>query len=445
MLQDLLIPLFKQLHDQNIMYCVCGNYENLPYETSHDVDIWVENVSEVEAIMKSIAQRVGLKLYLHNRTANGCNIFFAKVNYDRIEFFRIDLLKECAWKSVFPIVKADTISDSLTLYRDFFIAGPEAEAAMHLLYPLLNLKIVKPKYRRKLYSFRNNPHFIKIIRKVLGGSLTNEVVKHIECQDWSAIEGFARKVRLKAMLYGLRTLNSNRLRILLLALKSNICRLLHPSGLTVAFIGPDGCGKSTIMTKLIGDHLGWFIKSKYFYWRPFLLPRIRRLIPFIKERDETNVQQRHLNTKQTTIGLIVSVLKLAYYVLDYVIGRLKYQSSCAKGGLVIFDRYYHDLLVYPERFGLSLSQRIITLFSWLVPKPDLFFYLDVSPRILLRRKEELPLDEMTRQVNAYRDLSAGYLSNVHMIDATMSIDEICRKIKEICINYMAQRNEKGFA
>lgn len=436
-LKYLLDPFFDVLNKEAISYCVCGNYEDLPDYTSHDVDIWASDIDRAEELLFSVAAEAGFVLYLKNTTGNGSNCFFYKLHEEKIEFVRIDLLRECAWRSVIPLVKAKVIGERRMQYKNFFVAHPSVEAAMHLLYPLLSFKIVKDKYKNKLHSFRDDPLFQKVILETLGNKLGNRIIGALGNQNWKTIENLSNKVRLRLILFGLKNFDLERFVICLSTLKSFLHRIVRPAGLKVVFIGPDGCGKTTMLEKLLPELSDAFLKFKTFYWRPFLLPPIRNLIPLYKGSKDIELSERAARVEKC--NRLVSTCKLFYYCIDYILGRIKYQLTWSKGGLVCFDRYYHDLLVYPERFNVTVPTKLVKLFSICVPKPDLFFYLDVPVEILLKRRVELPQQEMERQVHAYRALFANQLPNSFNINGTQTVNDICREIIEICLSHMAKR------
>jgi thymidylate kinase len=444
-LKDLLVPFFSELDRQGLPYCVCGNYEELPERTSHDVDIWAEDTDRVEGVLFRVAKEAGFTRYLYHKTSNGSNNFFYITQGDSFEFTRIDLLKECAWRSFIPIVKADQIKKRRLRYKNFYIVAPQVEACMHLLYPLATNGRVKDKYRDKIYSFRDDAEFQALLAESLGRTAAKDILCRIRRTDWDGIEKDASSYRTALFRRMACGDNVERLSYAYQFLKTNFGRVLQPAGLFAVFIGPDGCGKTTIVNQLSASLSRALLpgKIKRFYWRPFLLPRLRRLVPFASEpadRESPSPRSRKLNLSPKSKA--VYLIKYLYYSADFMLGRLKYQAAWSRGGGVFFDRYYYDHMVYPQRFGFVVPKGVMRFLKNFVPEPDLVFYLWAPSASLLDRKMELPLEEVTRQTQEYHRL-ADELPNFHVVDSSSPLHETERRIIKACLDRMAERLDKG--
>lgn len=441
----LLKTLFAELERSGPPYCVCGNYEGLPEYTSHDVDVWTSDVKAFEKILYASAERCGLTLYLCNRLANGSNNFFYKT-YPKMEFVHIDVLSECAWASFVPIVRSARIGEGRVKYRGFHVAEPVVETAMHLLYPLLHSGKVKDKYREKIYSFRENPRFALILEEAVGRDGAGDLRAKISRKDWKGIEKYAGLYRLQTILNALIRDNVRVAKAFLSFAWTNVVRLFSPAGLFIVVMGPDGCGKTTLSTRLLEKFSDCFTSGKLrkFYWRPFLLPRIAELSPFRKKGKPKNgpedVGLRTVN--MSPMARLAYLLKFLYYWADFVAGRVRYQSAWSRGGLVFFDRYYYDHMVYPERFGFSVPKPIMRALGRLIPDPDLKFYLHAPPKRLLERKQELPAAEIIRQQEEYKRIISS-LEGGHVIDTSRTIEETEQEMIAICASFMAERIKRG--
>lgn len=441
-LSSILVPFFNTLEKEKLPYCVCGNYERLPEFTSHDVDIWVENAEKAERLLRSIAKRQGFKVHLNYRTGVGTCIFLHKFMDDgNVVFIRIDLMSQCAWLAAFPLVRARDIEKNRKKFRIFYIPDPPVEASMQLLYPLISGGKVKDKYKARIFTWRNHPTFINVLNQAVGRKQTDKLIKQIEAKDWGAIEKNVRKLRLSIIWRFVRTINVKQILGLLNAFKCYISRFIHPKGVFVAFIGPDGTGKTTLCKKIPVILQRAFLpgRSIRFYWRPMLLPPLRRFLSIfrIKTRDEFTTN----NDAKSPHNLFISVICFIYYWLDFVIGQVKFRSVWANGGIVCFDRYYHEFFVYPQRFGLILPRWLLRIFMPFVPQPDLIFYLHAPLEVLLSRKRENSRSELERQLNLYDTLVSSF-SNIYRIDASKPLDEVVRLTMSNILNFMADREGK---
>jgi adenylate kinase len=70
----------------------------------------------------------------------------------------------------------------------------------------------------------------------------------------------------------------------------------------------------------------------------------------------------------------------------------------------LFDRYFHDVLVDPQRYRYGGPEWFAKFLSRIVPEPDLIILLDAHEEAIFSRKEELPLVEIGRQRETYRQL-----------------------------------------
>lgn len=440
-----LIQLFNELSDKKIDYCVCGNYEQLPYHTENDIDIWSPSTKSVIELIENIAHQQNLKLYLKNTNATGANIFLWYENNGSFNTIHIDVLKECRWIAILPLVRASEIKKNRETYNQFYVANKIVDTAMHLMYPLAQFGKITPKYYKDIKLVSKDPKFWKIISQGLGHTFAKKIKPYAENEEWGKIENAFKKNKLKLIWHSVCQSKYTDVISLCLFIFYNIKRLLKPSGLFIAFIGPDGCGKTTAQNQLMPFFKKGFTKSKIkkFYWRPFLLPRIKELITRQKVQDlddhepSARLALRKANKTQRTFHTI----KLIYYWIDYILGRVKYQGIWSRGGIVCFDRYWEDLLIFPERFGLNISKRIVEILGIFVPKPDIIFYLHAEASILIGRKLELPINEIENQVSQYKK-NALTRHNHLMINGAQSKEKVLQDIVRACLNKMSKRYEK---
>jgi len=441
MLKDLLLTLFEQLDCNKIEYCVIGNYDKLPDYTSNDVDIWVDDYIAAEKILCQSARKLHLKLYLQNKTANGSNNYFYFHNKDKeIETVKIDLMIETSYKSLIPIVSGELIKKNRETYNGFPVANKVIESVMHLLYPLVTFGIVREKYREKLYQINKTPEFQCCLETIVGHQHFIQMRNFIRDKNWRGLEMMSGSVKRYLFLRTFFNFNRSRGRTFLKFIESICLRIKHKNGLVISFTGIDGAGKTSIKKCLINNSNRFFTKnrSKEFYWRPFLLPRIARILG-TKGQAETVDESGKRVVRLSLFSSMVSLLKYMYYAADFISGQTKYFMQSHTGGLVIFDRYHFDNIIYPERFGFKVSKKIMLFCDrHIIPQPDIQFYFNARPETLYARKHEIDIDEINKQKLLYADEIKKH-GDIIEICTDGPFDRSVNEVLSHCLELMSRR------
>jgi hypothetical protein len=145
--------------------------------------------------------------------------------------------------------------------------------------------------------------------------------------------------------------------------------------------GPDGSGKTTLIRGLARSLGAAFRRTDLFHFRPgLLMPRSTR----------TPVSHPHAKPPRSWL---LSFLKNCCFLLDYWCGYLlDVRPKLVRSSLVLFDRYYDDLLVDPRRFRFSRPPWLSRTARPMIPRPDLLLFLDA--RVAHSRKAEVSPQEV---------------------------------------------------
>ena len=81
---------------------------------------------------------------------------------------------------------------------------------------------------------------------------------------------------------------------------------------------------------------------------------------------------------------------------------------------------------------MSIPRWLPKILFPLVPKPDVVIILSASPEIMMSRKRELSVAELTRQHKAYNAL-VEELPNCYLVDSERPLDEVCEEVAEIVL------------
>jgi thymidylate kinase len=227
--------------------------------------------------------------------------------------------------------------------------------------------------------------------------------------------------RAEAPLLRLRQLAADALRI--------ADRLRRPTGLSIAFLGPDGCGKSSVIERLQSELSDAFRRVEYQHLRP--RPCAARGAPA-----HVAVVDPHGRARRSVSG---SALKLLHFWLRYLSGTIRWTyPRMVSSTLVIFDRYYHDLIADPCRYRYAAPLAWARLLGRAVPQPDLVFILDAPPEIIQARKQEVPFAESARQRAAYLAL-VPHLRAAHVIDAAQPLNQVIADVRGIVLTRLEAR------
>jgi thymidylate kinase len=214
--------------------------------------------------------------------------------------------------------------------------------------------------------------------------------------------------------------------------------------LTVALIGPDGSGKSTISERLQTE-LGLPVRSIYMgvnlHKSNVLLPHMR-LVATLRRRgrgDELEVASDIENFKpapttlpRRALASVRSSLRLANWLAEESYRLWVARRETRRGRVVIFDRHFFaDFFasdIRADGAARPLARRIHGfMLLHVFPKPDLVVCLDAPAEVLYARKPEGTLERVQRKREA--SLAAlTALPHTLLIDATRPPDEIVSEV-----------------
>jgi thymidylate kinase len=174
-------------------------------------------------------------------------------------------------------------------------------------------------------------------------------------------------------------------------------------GLFVAFLGPDGVGKTTTVNRVMALLKPIFDDQHLFHWRPQVI------------KPRTGDDELNGDTEWTSInrhgdpprGRLLSLMRLGGVYADYVAGQKRLiRPALDRGELVVFDRYYHDILVDSKRYRYGGPHWLLPAMKRLLPQRRVFFVvLDADEKVIFSRKQEVSLEELRRQRRRYAALA----------------------------------------
>ena len=195
-------------------------------------------------------------------------------------------------------------------------------------------------------------------------------------------------------------------------------RVLRPTGLVVALVGPDGIGKSTLAVGLEGASSGAFRRATRLHFGPGLLPPPARLLG----RATPDGSQPH---RRPPSGSAASLARVLYLWLDAFVGWWpKVSVPRIRSTLVVLERGWADMLVDPRRYRTSRATGLARHLARLLPAPDLVLFLDGEAEVAHERKRELEVVEIDRQLMEWRSLAREDANRFETLDATRPAEDV---------------------
>jgi len=129
-------------------------------------------------------------------------------------------------------------------------------------------------------------------------------------------------------------------------------------------------------------------------------------------------------------------------MLDYWTGYyLVIRPLLARAGLVLFDRYFDDVLIDPKRYRYGGPLWLARVLRSLVPQPDLILVLDASEEAVLSRKQELEPGELLRQRKLYVQCAMRN-SERRIVNATGPAGQVTAEASGAIIEFLSLRFEQ---
>jgi thymidylate kinase len=389
-----LTDLFSNL-DNEVNYAVLRNYANLPGSTDgSDVDILVHqndlakfysmlnacvtrhNGSFVYIVASNVVPKIGvignngewwgLQFDIHHHVLpyKGQEILPVEYVFQNIEVYNSIRVLNPGVASLNTFLK-DVLYNEKCSRRNF-----ESTRAFFLLQPDAFINILKKEYGNA---------FAKQFNLSLQETFNQEVIQKLgKLGKESLLNTCFKRAKAASLNFG------------------KVARLIKHPGFSIAVLGVDGAGKTTIIHTIEAILSKPFHKTVFYeHMRPNFIPSIAALLG--KTEGQIPNSAPHGKDASKWLG---SFFRLNYYMIDYVLGYwIKiFPQKLIKPCLWIFDRYYYDYLIDPKRSRVKLPKWILRFYSLFVPSPDLILCLGTEPETIYRRKPELPLEEIQRQV-----------------------------------------------
>jgi thymidylate kinase len=224
---------------------------------------------------------------------------------------------------------------------------------------------------------------------------------------------------------------------------------------TVAVIGPDGAGKSTIARQVMRSGV---LPIKYVYMginlenSNLVLPttrlilEIKRLLGGRPDMAGPPDPSRRKPSPKNPIKRLFKTLKTSLRMMNVMAEEWFRQSVVWyymwRGNIVIFDRHFFiDYYAHDIAGGhdIALANRVHgAMLKHLYPRPNLVIMLDAPPEVLYNRKGEGTLELLENRRQEYLQLQA-VMPHFRIVDATQPQDHVAQQVSNILLEFYSRR------
>lgn len=440
-----LSAFFERLNENKIRYCVLHSYEDLPAYAPSDVDMAVASadLQKAETVLFEVSDSLGFKviqkLYYDIPRCYYYVVFF-RDDVGNPGFVQLDFLNDDSGIGRYSMRTA-TLLQGRRQYNGFYVPSVPVEACY-----LLIKKVIKgafsPEHEAKLRTLldEDGTAVTEMIVRYFGRECRSDVHKLIRGAGPSDRADIIERLQEALTLHQGTFKPHLRVLSILWLTRRVLERILRPTGLVTVFVSPDGGGKSTVADLVLHRLRYGFRNVKKMHWRPCLLPPPRKLFSPAKwnEPEAPNYDPHNLPPK----GKAGSVARFLYYFCDYALGYApKALWPKIRTHLVVFERYYYDFLIDTRRFRLAIPSWLPRVFLPFVPKGDIIFVLSGPAEVLYERKQEIPLEEIRRQLDAIDRFSAG-MRHVCRVRVDQPIADEVSRIEDAIVEALEKRLRK---
>lgn len=234
----------------------------------------------------------------------------------------------------------------------------------------------------------------------------------------------------------------NAVRRLRLALASVWEKWFGPRrGALIVFLGPDGCGKSSITQALRAEFRSATLTTDIVYlgpWGQSRLPlhKILSLLNFKPYRPEDKARYQNRKVEFATPGLLTRAWRdfkgrIFYLALALELWYRYYAEVLPKlrrGRIVLADRYIYDVLVGYKNRPVDYFHGIREWMCRKYPRPDLVILLDAPPEVIHARKPQFQVAQLHDIRQRYAAVGARY--DFHPLDTSVSLESTLQAFRQ---------------
>ena len=357
--------------NRDAQYAVLRNYEKLPFASGRDIDIIIDR-KNYKAIKKQFIE------------------FFIQNNYKFLQYYK--------GSEMHSMVFVETRPPYNLISFDFLFSIYVKDTVLLTSEDVLKTRI----FNGKIYHVRKDMEYLSkfIYNKILKTSYP-EKYRHIEEEAFALYSQEIQTVLTELRINDKVSLTSIKFHLyrkhffqMLFAhfryLASTISNIVHPQGISFSFTGPDGVGKTTVINQIVEILNKLYNSIPIYHFRPTIIGNLGEVAHAarLKKEVDRDYNKPHRGEKTNALS---SFIRLLYYSLDYIVGyQKKVRHQVFQRKIVIFDRYYTDIICDSRRSRIHLPYKFLYAFGkCFIPSLDYNILLTASSETILARKKEL--------------------------------------------------------
>ncbi len=423
--------LISVLSEKCKAYCILSGYERLPDSYDSDIDFMIgqDDFERMPFLIEKVARRSNTQLFLSvEHEINARAYYLASLSGSELTFVAPDSTSNYRHFGSLWLRSDEVLAARRWYSRGFWIPSAAHEFAYYLIKRSINVISVRNTPPDSTgYTWEDNCGCDSMIARFWSGRQVRSLSRMADSNNWAemylTLDLFRGKLkRASAETFLQKVASSPKGTFHLLG------RIARPTGGWIAIIGPDGCGKSSIIDVIRHQYTFAFRAVQCFHMRPKLLRR--------KAQTDAAVMNPH---GQPPRGSIASIAKAFFLIADYFLGYMfRVVPALGRTHLVIFDRYVYDLLVDSKRVRYGGPRWLLRLVALVVPRPDLVILLDAPAEVLWSRKQEVVFEEVVRQRNAYLQV-VSKLPSAIVVNAAQPVGDVIRDVNGAIVAHFSRR------
>ena len=286
----------------------------------------------------------------------------------------------------------------------------------------------------------------RILVSVFGNEMADELLMLAQNDQMLQTPDLSGRCRRALWAKALRTRPVHSLRGLAKQLVIAVLQRIHPMGLDVVVLGPDGSGKTSVCQAIVSMECRRipFERAEYLGLYHRILPTLSSLASHISGQEVrllSNPTHPHDNPPHQPI---VWFSKFLYYTVDEWISQMTWmRHKLARTNLLLHDRHLVELMIDARRYRFEGRAILPHIIARLAPRPDLVILLDAPAEVVHRRKQDLDMAEIARQRQEYRSLVAG-LPNGRVVNGDQPLDDVVNDVLVVIADEARARTRKRY-